>query len=103
MPKLFNTVIVFDVYTVGEDPEKAREAALTFIRDQSDPLEPSTSVAVESREARNVRDAWADKKPLVAADVSDEDFEQLKGKTTLEAHALYYKKPEEEKPKSKAK
>lgn len=55
-------------------------------------LPPSESTAIETREERNVRQAWRDEKPLVGNDVSDVDFEKLKGKTTLDVFKMLYHK-----------
>jgi hypothetical protein len=92
--KIFNTVIVYDVYCVAESPEHAREAALANIRDAADPLPPSEQVALEVRAEREIRAAWAESGPLVGADVSDGDFAKLKGKKMMEIFAMLHKKPE---------
>jgi hypothetical protein len=82
--KLYNVIIVWDVCAVAESPEAARSAVLAFIRDQNDPLKPSEQTALETRNAREIRAAWTGEKPLVGEDVSDADFELLKGKTSME-------------------
>lgn len=89
--KIFNTVIVYDIYVAAESGEAARTTALAWIRG-AEPLAPSDQVALEAREERNVRQAWRDEKPLVADDISDADFAKLKGKTTIEAYKLIYTK-----------
>jgi len=91
--KLFNTIIVYDCYTVAETEEAAYMAALALVRDAA-PLAPDEMNAIEAREERNIRTKWRDERPIVGADVSDDDFETLKGKTVVEAHAMLYKKPE---------
>lgn len=90
--KLFNTIVVFDVYTVAESPDEAIAAAIACIRDANEPLATSQQNAFETREERGIRKAWQDERPLVGANVSDEDFATLKGKTTTQAHAMLYKK-----------
>lgn len=88
--KLFNTIVIFDVFTVGNDPEKAREAVLTAIRDGATPTEMT---ALEARSESNIRTSWRDQKPFVAADVSDADFEKkVKGHTTVEMFKQIYTK-----------
>lgn len=92
--KLFNTILVWDVCVIAESEEAARAAVYAMITATEDPLKPSDSTAIEAREERNIRTAWRDERPIVGADVSDDDFETLKGKTVVEAHAMLYKKPE---------
>lgn len=92
--KLFNVIIVWDVYCAAESHEEARKAAMEFITHEvpAERLPPSESTALETREERNVRQAWRDEKPLVGNDVSDTDFEKLKGKTTLDVFKMLYTK-----------
>lgn len=77
MPKLFNTIIVYDVYSYAENQEDARAAAMANI---ADGLPPSTQTAIELGR-QSVRDAWLNQSPLVGPAVSDEDFNKIKGKT----------------------
>ena len=86
--KLFNAIAVFDVYVAAETAEEARAALAAWLIENK----PSEIVAVEASREAAVRDAWRAQSPLVAGDVSDEDFKLLKGKNTLEIHALIYKK-----------
>ena len=52
-----------------------------------------TALAVTKE--REIRTAWREEKVIVAADVSDDDFEKLKGKTTLDVfNMLHTKQPE---------
>lgn len=92
--KLYNVIVVYDVYAVAESHEKAREAVLMAIvgGDGVTPESPSEQTAIESRENKNIRDAWIEQKPFVGDDVSDQDFESLRGKNTVEIHAMLYKK-----------
>jgi hypothetical protein len=82
--KLHNVIVVFDVYAVSSDGEdsatKARECVLAAIA--SGELAPSDQNAIQVLNERNIREAWKAERPFVGADVSDADFEQLKGKTT---------------------
>jgi hypothetical protein len=87
--KLYNTIAIFDVYIVAESNEKAREALLGFI---SEGGPPSEIVAVETNREAAIRDAWREQNPMVAIDVSEADFRQLKGKTTIEIFEKIYTK-----------
>lgn len=86
--KLYNTIIAFDVYVVAESEESARAAAMVHIREG---LNASHSVALEIK-ASPVRAGWQMERPLVGEDVSDADFERIKGKTTQQVHDLLNKK-----------
>ncbi len=77
MAKLFNTIIVWDVYAIAEDEADARAAAIANILEG---LPASEQVAREVGK-QAVRAAWVNEKPLVGSAVSDEDFEKIKGKT----------------------
>ena len=92
--KLYNTIIVWDVYTVAESPEEAHSAALATIKGiaSDDVLPHSTDAQVEVTNEREIREAWLAERPLVAGDVSDADFETLKGKTTLDVYKLLHTK-----------
>jgi hypothetical protein len=87
--KLYNAIAIWDCYVVAESSEKAREALLGSI---SDGEAPSEIVAVEANREAAIRDAWREQKPLVAVDVSEADFQQLKGKTTIEIFGRLYTK-----------
>lgn len=93
MPRLFNTVIVFDVYTWAEDEIDAREAALANIRDAEAPLDPSEQTALDTGRT-GPRTAWLNRGPLVGAGVSDADFAAVKGKTCEQVWTELNKKPE---------
>lgn len=80
MPKLLNTIIVFDVYVWAEDATDAREAALANIRDGEEPLDPSEQTALDTGRTPP-RTAWLNRGPLVGNKVSDEDYAKVKGKT----------------------
>jgi hypothetical protein len=87
--KLYNTIIVFDVFVVAESPETARAAALEGLRGE---LAPSEQVATEVTRPNTIRAAWAAQTPFVADDVSDADFKTIYGKTTDAIYALLYTK-----------
>lgn len=86
--KLFNTIIVYDCYVLAESEEEARAALLANIKADLEP--PSSENAIETREERNVREAWRDKKPMVGDMVSDADFNRAKGKTTIEVFNMLH-------------
>jgi hypothetical protein len=85
--KLHNVIVVFDVYALAHDAVQAREVILAAIRDMN-PLPPSEAVALPTSRIREVRAAWTGQKPFVADDVTDAEFESVKGKTTLEVFEL---------------
>lgn len=82
---LHNVVIVYDVYCVAESPAEAREAVKQLIvsSDPEERLAISDENALPVVHARSIRDSWKEQSPVVAADVSDADFERIKGKKTL--------------------
>lgn len=94
--KLHNVIVTFDVYALAHDATAAREIIIAAIRDATDPLGVSEAVALPVSREREVRAAWRDEKPFAAEDVTDEEFESIKGKTTIEVFKLLYTKPEPE-------
>jgi hypothetical protein len=88
-PRLYNTIAVFDVYTIATTGEAATEALKAWIAEGSS---PSELVAVESLREGSIRQAWRDQSPLVAADVTDLDFARFKGKTTAQIFQMLYTK-----------
>jgi len=91
--KIYNVIVVYDVYCVAQTPEAAREAVLQMIRGSDEPLEASTSAEPEVTEQKQIRAAWENERPIVGADVSDADFAKLKGKTVTETFAMLHTKP----------
>jgi hypothetical protein len=87
--KLYNTVIVFDVFVVAETPEAARAAAVAALRED---LAPSEQVAVEVTRPNTIRAAWVDQPPFVADDVADADYATLQAKSTSAVYAQLYTK-----------
>jgi len=87
--KLYNTIAIWDCYVVAESSEKAREALLGLI---SEGDAPSEIVATEANREATIRAAWRERKPMVAIDISETDFRQLKGKTTIEIFEKIYTK-----------
>lgn len=85
--RLFRTVIVFDVVCAAETEEEARKAVRAHIREG---YKASEEVATEITHERNIRAAWRDEKPFVGDDVSDADFERVKGKTTIEVFEMLH-------------
>ncbi len=88
--KLWNVIIVHDVFALAESPEKAREVILAAIHNGE--LPPCDQNAIPVNHERSIREAWREQKPFVAEDVSDKDFESIKGKTTLEIFGQIFSK-----------
>lgn len=82
--KLFNTIIVFDVFCAANSEDEAMATILAAIRNPESPESPSEKVAIAVTHERNVRAAWAEKSPFVGETISEDDYELLKGKKTLE-------------------
>ncbi len=78
--RLYNVIVVFDVYCIGEENMPSLEAVQAAI--SSGMLKASTGNSLEVREVRQVREAWLEQSPIVADDVSDQDFKSIQGKTT---------------------
>lgn len=87
--RLYNTIIVFDVYTIARSAEAARAAILAAI---ADGLDAQEMVAKEVTHERSIRASWVDQTPYVAPEVSDEELALLKGMNTLEVFQRLYKK-----------
>lgn len=88
-PRMMNVILVYDAYCVAVEGESAEAAVLDLI--QSGELKPSQHKALPLV-ASPVQPAWRDERPIVADDVPDAVFEQLKGKTTQQAYELLTKK-----------
>lgn len=89
--KLFNTIAIWDVYCVAETGEEARKALLNFIA-HGDECTPSECVATETSREVAIRNAWREQRPIVASDVSDDDFKKLEGRTTIQIFERIYTK-----------
>lgn len=87
--RLYNTIIVFDVYTVARSAGAAREAVIAALREGA---QASEEVAQEVTNERSIRASWVDQTPYVAADVTEEEFSGLQGVKTLEAYRRLYKR-----------
>lgn len=88
--KLYNTIIIWDVYCVAESEETARAAVRQHIREEG--LRASEEVGLEVRKPTEVRAAWEAERPIVASDISDTDFDTLKGKTTSQVFSMLHMK-----------
>jgi aspartokinase-like uncharacterized kinase len=88
-PKVMNVIIVYDVGCVATDWEPATAAVLELIN--SGELKPTHQKAIPII-AGQVPEKWRGDRPIVADDVPDEVFEQLRGKTIHEAHDFLSKK-----------
>lgn len=86
--RLFNSIIIFDDYVIAKSSEAAREALLAAIA--SGDVAPMEIIAKETTMANSIRSSKTDGKPLVAADVTDEEFETLKGITNSAAFERFY-------------
>lgn len=88
--RLYNTIIVYDVYVVARSAEAAREAILAAI--DSGDAKATELVSKEITADRSIRSSWVDQPPYIAADITDEEFTALKGSTTLAAFERLYKR-----------
>lgn len=88
--RLYNTIVIFDVYTIARSGEAAREALIELIKTAQ--IEPTEAVAKESTMVNSIRASQLEVSPLVAADVTDEEFDKLKGITNAQAFERFYKK-----------
>lgn len=88
--RLYNTIVIFDVYTIARSGEAAREALIELIKTAQ--IEPTENVAKESTMVNSIRASQLEASPLVAADVTDEEFATLKGITNAQAFERFYKK-----------
>lgn len=88
--KLIEVIVVYDCYVIAESDEEAIKALKLHIKEG---LRPSDENALEVLHQRSIRAAWEDERPIVGADISDKDFETLKGRTTNQVFALLHTKP----------
>lgn len=88
--KLYNTIAIYDVYTVARDNETARMALLNAIN--SGDARPTEITSTEIRRQGSIRSSWLDQPPFVAGDVTDAEFETLKGITTGAAFSRFYER-----------
>jgi hypothetical protein len=85
--KLFNVIIIHDVYCVAENQDNAKLAIKAWILAGG---APTSEAALEAREAQNLRDSWKNQRPFVGDDVSDSDFKSLKGLSTQQVFERIY-------------
>lgn len=86
--RLYNTIIIFDVYTIGRTAEEARATLLAAIA--AGDAKPTEMVARELTARGSVRESWVDQPPYIASDVTEEEYKDLKGITTAEAFDRFY-------------
>jgi hypothetical protein len=86
--KLYNAIAIFDVYMVSRDGNLARESLISAIA--SGDVEPTEVTATEIRQQGSIRASWLEKSPYIATDVTDAEFETLKGITTSAAFDRFY-------------
>ncbi len=88
--RLYNTIIIYDVYCIARTADEARQAILQSIQGDVRMFTEATSRELTS--INSIRASWAEQSPFVAADVSDEEFENLKGITTSAAFERLYQR-----------
>jgi hypothetical protein len=89
--KLFNVIRIWDVYVFARAAEEAQACLDTWIRSEN--LTPSEATALPVTRDPEVRERWRNEKPLVANDITEEEFEEMaKGRTTIELYNLLFKK-----------
>lgn len=88
--RLFNAIIIYDDYVVAKSAEEARTTLQTGII--AGDVSPIEIVAKEVTMANSIRSSKTDDKPLVASDVTDEEFETLKGITNSAAFERFYER-----------
>lgn len=91
--QMFNVILTFDGYVVAgtnaDSGDRAIEAAIELIRSGEINM---THFKALPMCVTPVRPACRDQRPLVAADVSDEDYTQIQGKTVEQAYDLITKR-----------
>ena len=88
--RLYNTIAIFDVYVVSRSSKTAREALINAI--SSGDIEPTEITATEIRRQESIRSSWLDQPPFIADDVTEAEFEKLRGITTSAAFTRFYEK-----------
>lgn len=88
--KLFNVIVIHDVYVAAESPEDARETIKKWLK--TDEAKPTEETALETRNEGNIRMSWREQKPFVGDAVPDKDFSRLKGKNVVETFKMLYTK-----------
>ena len=88
--RLYNTIVIYDDYVVARSNEEARQALLASI--QSGDTAPTEVVAKEVSMISSVRASKVDERPLIASDVTDDEFEKLRGITNGSAFEPFYLK-----------
>lgn len=94
--KLWTVITMFDVMVVAEDADDAK-AAMVKLLHNFNPNEPDKMlrpeiVATEASKKHSIRRSWEKVSPLVSGGVPDDDYERIKGKTTVEIFQHIYTK-----------
>lgn len=97
--RLFNAIVIFDTYVVAREGQTARDALIELLK--AGEIEPSEVVAKEVSSINSVRASCVDQPPLVAPDVTDEEFATLKGITNGQAFERFYKHTKKAEPAKK--
>lgn len=87
--KMMNVILVLDAYCVANTPEAAIATVLDMFK--SGELGVTTQKALELHIAP-IAPCCRDDRAIVADDVSDADFEKLRGKTVQQAYDFIEKK-----------
>lgn len=91
--KLYNVIVTVDVYVVAGDDESAiknaQDAVMELLR--ADEIRPTYIAALPVANTPVQRRCQMDR-PIVASDIGDDEFEQLKGKTVQDVHDMLTKK-----------
>jgi hypothetical protein len=88
--RVYNTIVIYDVYTVGHTADSARDSLVAAIA--SGDAKPTEIVAKEVTSANSIRASWVEQTPYVAADVTDDEFESIKGNAVGAMWAKLYTK-----------
>lgn len=86
--RLYNVIIIYDDYVIAKEAAEAR--ALVEGAIVAGDLEPMEQVAKEVTMANSIRTSKVKASPLVASDVTDEEFEALRGITNSAAFERFY-------------
>lgn len=86
--RLYNTIVIYDDYVIAKSNESARTTLEATIL--AGEIAPTESIAKEVTMANSIRSSKTEGKPLVAGDVTDEEFETLRGITNSASFERFY-------------
>jgi hypothetical protein len=93
--KLYQTIAIFDVVVAAQNETDARLTLAKWLHGFNGTVEilaPNELTAREIRNEREIRSAMVSAKPIVGELVTDDEFEQLKGRTNIEVFKNLYTK-----------